>query len=35
MPQDTEIRLFEEQKIRTHWDEKSKEWYFSVIDGSA
>ena len=32
MPQDTEIRLFEEQKIRTHWDEKSEEWYFSVID---
>ena len=32
MSQDTEIKLFEEQKIRTHWDEKLEEWYFSVID---
>ena len=32
MPQDTEIKLFGEQKIRTHWDEKLEEWYFSVID---
>ncbi len=32
MTQNTEIKLFEEQKIRTHWDETSEEWYFSVID---
>ncbi|GHT33886.1 phage antirepressor [Bacteroidia bacterium] len=32
MPQDTEIKLFEEQKIRTHWDEELEEWYFSVTD---
>ena len=26
------IKLFEEQKVRTIWDEKNEEWYFSVID---
>ena len=28
----TEIKLFEEQKIRTSWDDASEEWYFSVVD---
>ena len=28
----TEIRLFEEQKIRTSWEDASEEWYFSVVD---
>ena len=32
MPQDTAIKLFEEQTIRTHWDEGLEEWYFSVVD---
>ena len=32
MSQNTEIKLFEEQKIRTSWDETLEEWYFSVID---
>jgi hypothetical protein len=32
MMQETAIKLFEERKIRTHWDETSEEWYFSVID---
>ena len=27
-----EIKLFEQQKVRTHWDEKEQKWYFSVID---
>ncbi len=27
-----EIKLFEQQKVRTHWDEKEEKWYFSVID---
>lgn len=27
-----EVRLFEQQKVRTHWDEKEQKWYFSVID---
>jgi len=32
MPQNTEIKLFGEQKIRTSWDEATEEWYFSVVD---
>ncbi|HNW25888.1 MAG TPA: Bro-N domain-containing protein [Candidatus Gastranaerophilaceae bacterium] len=27
-----EIKLFEENKIRSLWDEKIEKWYFSVID---
>jgi hypothetical protein len=27
-----ELKLFEHQKVRTHWDEKEEKWYFSVID---
>lgn len=27
-----EIKLFERQKVRTHWDEKEEKWYFSIID---
>jgi hypothetical protein len=26
------IKLFEQQKVRTHWDEKDEKWYFSVVD---
>ena len=26
------IQLFEDQQIRTAWDEKKEEWYFSVVD---
>lgn len=26
------IKLFEEKKVRSHWDEKAETWYFSVID---
>ncbi len=26
------IKLFEQKQIRTHWDAKNEEWYFSVID---
>ncbi|MDR2728063.1 MAG: Bro-N domain-containing protein [Chitinispirillales bacterium] len=32
MKQDTAIKLFEEKRIRTHFDEQTEEWYFSVID---
>jgi hypothetical protein len=27
-----EVKLFEQQKVRTHWDEKEEKWYFSVVD---
>lgn len=26
------IKLFESKKVRTHWDEQTEQWYFSVID---
>ena len=26
------IKIFEERKVRTVWDEETEEWYFSVID---
>jgi hypothetical protein len=28
----SEIKLFEARKVRTHWDEESEQWYFSIID---
>ena len=28
----SDIKLFESMKVRTHWDEKTEQWYFSVID---
>ncbi len=27
-----EVKLFEQQKVRTHWDEKEEKWYFSISD---
>jgi DNA-damage-inducible protein D len=32
MIKETRIKLFESRKVRTHWDDKSEQWYFSVID---
>jgi hypothetical protein len=26
------IKLFESQKIRSHWDSETEKWYFSVVD---
>ncbi len=26
------IKLFQQQKVRTHWDEEKEQWYFSIID---
>ena len=26
------IKLFENKKVRTFWDEAEQQWYFSVID---
>jgi prophage antirepressor-like protein len=26
------IKLFEEKKVRTVWDEEKEEWYFSIVD---
>lgn len=27
-----EVKLFEQQKVRTHWDDKEEKWYFSISD---
>ena len=32
MTQSTSIKLFQDQNIRTIWDEAAEQWYFSVID---
>ena len=29
---DNELKLYEEQPIRTVWREENEEWYFSIID---
>lgn len=26
------LKLFEEKKVRTVWDDKEEKWYFSVVD---
>ena len=26
------IKLFEEQKVRTVWDAELEQWYFSIVD---
>ena len=32
MAKDANIKLFEEKKVRTIWDDEKEEWYFSVVD---
>ncbi len=32
MKKDNAIKLFEERKIRSLWNEEEEEWYFSVVD---
>ena len=32
MPENTQIKLFEEKKVRSVWNEEEQQWYFSVID---
>lgn len=32
MEQNDKIQLFEDRRIRTAWDERKEEWYFSVVD---
>jgi len=29
---DSKIKIFEDKKIRTIWDEETEQWYFSVVD---
>ncbi|MEA2103863.1 MAG: Bro-N domain-containing protein [Candidatus Cloacimonadota bacterium] len=32
MNKQNKIQLFQEQKVRTHWDEEKEKWFFSIID---
>ena len=32
MSKQNKIQLFQEQKVRTHWDEEKEQWYFSIVD---
>ena len=32
MTKETAIKLFNESKIRAHWDDDAEKWYFSIID---
>ncbi len=32
MKKQTAIKLFEQNEVRTHWDEDAEKWYFSVVD---
>ena len=32
MSKKNKVQLFQEQKVRTHWDDKKEEWYFSIVD---
>jgi hypothetical protein len=32
MTEKNAIKLFEDNKIRTFWDENEEEWFFSIID---
>lgn len=32
MAENEQLQLFENQKIRTAWDEEKEEWYFSIVD---
>ena len=26
------LKLFEEKKVRTVWDDEQEKWYFSIVD---
>ena len=32
MENKTAVKLFEQQQIRTHWDDEQEKWYFSIVD---
>src|SRR3989344_1044496 len=32
MDKEPSIKLFENKKIRTQWDQQQEKWYFSIID---
>ena len=32
MTKENAIKLFQDQRVRVHWDDKNEKWYFSIID---
>jgi DNA-damage-inducible protein D len=32
MKQQDAVKIFEDKKVRTLWDEEQEKWYFSIID---
>ena len=32
MEENNKVQLFENQSIRTAWDEENEEWFFSIVD---
>ena len=32
MEQNNELKIFEDKKIRTKWNDEQEKWYFSVVD---
>ena len=32
MTKENAIKLFQDQRVRVHWDEEEEKWYFSIID---
>ncbi len=32
MTKETAIKLFQDQRVRVHWDSDQEKWYFSIID---
>lgn len=32
MTKDEAVKIFNRQRVRTHWDEEAERWYFSIVD---
>ena len=32
MTQENAIKLFQDQHVRVHWDDKEEKWFFSIVD---
>ena len=32
MTKENAIKLFQDQRVRVHWNENQEKWYFSIID---
>lgn len=32
MTKETAIKLFQDKRVRVHWDEEQEKWYFSIVD---